>query len=137
MANSIVRRSAWNAASSVSRERKARNPPNTSPPAERIGPASPMRCSPCTCAAIRVPIVSASESTRRVPTSASTSSAAGRVPPTTTGRGTLSLDTAKNTTSEFVACLIVCARESFNAYAATNTPCGAAPRDASGVATAM
>ena len=134
----MVRCNARNAPSSRSCERNATKPPNASPPAERIGLARPIRCSPATLAASSVP----AESCANAPiapvsaTSAGSTASRGSVVPTMYGR--LSVSRAKNTTSVVVACLISCARLSSTAYAATSAPCGVAVSEArSGTATAM
>ena len=134
----MVRCSVRNAASSASRDRKAMNPPNGSPAAERTGAARPTRCSPRTAVAIASPeSAPALNAPARTDRSAVARSSRGRVLPVTTGGRALSAGNAKNTTSEFVASPIAVARESSRPNAATSTPCGAASgRSRSGVATA-
>src|SRR5207244_8690549 len=72
-ATARVRRNQANDASSRSRERNATNPPNASPPAERIGLARPIRCSPPTSTEISTP----PESPARPPSAAVSAASAG------------------------------------------------------------
>src|SRR5437879_1956023 len=72
-ATARVRRNQANDASSRSRERNATNPPNASPPAERIGLARPIRCSPPTSTEISLP----PESPARRPSAAVSAASAG------------------------------------------------------------
>src|SRR5436190_1365389 len=126
-ATTMVRCSVRNAASSASRDRSARNPPNGSPAAESTGAARPTRCSPRTAVAIAIPeSAPALSAPARTGATAGARSSRGRVLPVTTGGSALSAGKAKNTTSEFVASWIAVARESSSANAATSTPFGAA-----------
>src|SRR5438874_306444 len=128
-ATTLVRCSARKAASSASRDRNETKPPYTLPPAERIGPASPTRCSPATCADRSTPAESSSSRRKATVSATRAGSISSRdsVLPTTCGRSNVSR--AKKTTSEPVACLISCASVSLTSYAAHPRERGGATRE--------